>query len=362
VLDPEQNDTFKDHYLELDYDLSDVMFICTANTLNMPRPLKDRMEIIRISGYTEDEKVEIAKQHLIKKQREANGLDQNEFSISDNALRDLIRYYTREAGVRNLEREIASLARKTVRKIVADEDRDSLKITLNNLDNYAGVKKYRHGEIEEEDMVGITTGLAWTEVGGDILQIEAVTMPGEGKVTMTGKLGDVMKESVTAAEMFIKSRSYEFGIDPEAFKKTNVHVHVPEGATPKDGPSAGIAMVTSIVSALTGVPVRKDIAMTGEMTLRGHVYPIGGLKEKLLAALRAGINTVLIPDENAKDLAEIPDNVKNELEIIPVKMIDTVLEKALVEKPEAISPDEAGEIGQIPPKSAEKSGENVIRH
>jgi ATP-dependent Lon protease len=308
VLDPEQNSTFSDHYLEVDYDLSDVLFITTANTLRMPQPLLDRMELIRIPGYTEDEKVEIAKRHLIPKQIKAHGLKKNEWSISDDALRDLIRYYTREAGVRNLEREIANLTRKAIKDILMKKS-DKVVVTRRNVDKYAGVRKFRFGEAESEDMVGVTTGLAWTEVGGELLTIEAVTVPGKGRVTATGKLGDVMKESVQAAESFVKSRSYAYGIKPTIFEKKDIHVHVPEGATPKDGPSAGVGMVTSIVSVLTGVPVRRDLAMTGEITLRGRVLPIGGLKEKLLAALRGGIHTVLIPRENEKDLAELPATV-----------------------------------------------------
>ncbi|HML10515.1 MAG TPA: endopeptidase La [Stellaceae bacterium] len=331
VLDPEQNSTFNDHYLEVDYDLSDVMFVTTANTLRMPQPLMDRMEIIRIPGYTEDEKVEIAKRHLIPKQIEQHGLKKAEWSISDDALRDLIRYYTREAGVRNLEREIANLTRKAIKDILmkkAGKDGKVL-VTRRNLDKYAGVRRFRFGEAESEDLVGVTTGLAWTEVGGELLTIEAVTLPGKGRVTATGKLGDVMKESVQAAESYVKSRSTVFGILPSVFDKKDIHVHVPEGATPKDGPSAGVGMVTSIVSVLTGIPVKRDIAMTGEITLRGRVLPIGGLKEKLLAALRGGLKTVLIPAENEKDLAEIPDNVKRGLKIIPVNTADEVLLHAL---------------------------------
>ncbi len=329
VLDPEQNSTFNDHYLEVDYDLSDVMFVTTANTLRMPQPLMDRMEIIRIPGYTEDEKVEIAKRHLLQKQREENGLTEEEWSISDNALRDLIRYYTREAGVRNLEREIANLARKAIKEIMMGE-RESVAVNTQNLGKYAGVRKYRFGEIEEQDMVGVVTGLAWTEVGGELLSIEGVLVPGKGRVTKTGKLGDVMQESIQAAENLIKSRAVSFGIKPTVFDKNDIHVHVPEGATPKDGPSAGVAMVTSIVSILTGIPVRREVAMTGEITLRGRVLPIGGLKEKLLAALRGGIKTVLIPHDNEKDLADIPENVKKGLEIIPVRTVDEVLGHALV--------------------------------
>lgn len=335
VLDPEQNATFADHYLEVDYDLSDVMFVTTANSLRMPQPLLDRMEIIRIPGYTEDEKVEIAKRHLVAKQGEAHSLKAAEWSITDEALRDLIRYYTREAGVRNLEREIANLARKAVKEIVTTKVK-KLAFTRKNLDKYAGVRKHRYGEAEVEDMVGAVTGLAWTEVGGEILTIESVLLPGKGNIKHTGKLGDVMQESVSAALSYVRSRSISFGIKPTLFEKRDIHVHVPEGATPKDGPSAGVAMATSIVSVLTGIPVRRDIAMTGEITLRGRVLPIGGLKEKLLAALRAGITTVFIPKENEKDLAEIPDNVKKNLKIIPVANADEVINQALVRKPEAI--------------------------
>ncbi|HXC27948.1 MAG TPA: endopeptidase La [Stellaceae bacterium] len=331
VLDPEQNSTFSDHYLEVDYDLSDVMFVTTANTLRMPQPLMDRMEIIRIPGYTEDEKIEIAKRHLIPKQIEQHGLKKTEWAISDDALRDLIRYYTREAGVRNLEREVANLTRKAIKDILmkkAGKDGKVL-VTRRNLDKYAGVRRFRFGEAESEDLVGVTTGLAWTEVGGELLTIESVTLPGKGRVTATGKLGDVMKESVQAAESYVKSRSTVFGILPSIFEKKDIHVHVPEGATPKDGPSAGVGMVTTIVSVLTGIPVKRDIAMTGEITLRGRVLPIGGLKEKLLAALRGGLKTVLIPSENEKDLADIPDNVKRGLKIIPVNTADEVLLHAL---------------------------------
>ncbi len=331
VLDLGQNNTFNDHYLEVDYDLSDVLFVTTANTLRIPAPLLDRMEVIRISGYTEDEKVEIAKQHLISKQIKSHGLKKGEWSISDDALRDLIRYYTREAGVRNLEREIANLTRKAVRHVLTKNTK-GVRVTRRNLEKFAGVQRYRYGMVEEHDLVGVTTGLAWTEVGGELLSIEAVIMPGKGNVAHTGTLGDVMKESVQAARSFIRSRSVEFGISPKAFEKNDIHVHVPEGATPKDGPSAGVAMCTSMVSALTGNEVRKDIAMTGEITLRGRVLPIGGLKEKLLAALRGGIQTVLIPKDNEKDLADIPDNVKRGLEIIPVTTADEVLDHALVRK------------------------------
>ncbi|MEO1240979.1 MAG: endopeptidase La [Pseudomonadota bacterium] len=331
VLDPEQNATFQDHYLEVDYDLSDVMFITTANSLNMPQPLLDRMEIIRIPGYTEDEKVEIARRHLIPKLSENHGIKDGEWSISDEGLLTLIRRYTREAGVRNLERELARLVRKAVRELEADGI-DTVAITEKNLSDYAGVPKFRYGEIDGEDQVGIVTGLAWTSVGGDILTIEAVKMPGKGRMTPTGNLKDVMKESVSAASSYVRSRATEFGIEPPVFEKTDIHIHVPEGATPKDGPSAGVAMATSIVSVLTGVPIHKDIAMTGEISLRGRVLAIGGLKEKLLAALRAGTKTVLIPEENEKDLADIPDNVKDGLKIIPVSTVDEVLGHALTKK------------------------------
>ena len=338
VLDPEQNSTFQDHYIEVDYDLSDVMFITTANTMNMPQPLLDRMEIIRLSGYTEDEKVEIARRHLIKKQVKDHGLKDGEFELTDDALRKTIQNYTREAGVRNIERELARLARKAVTEIVSGKA-ETVKVTVDNLEDYLGVPKFRRSEIEDQDQIGVTTGLAWTEVGGELLNIEAVTVPGKGRVTSTGKLGSVMKESIQAAEYFIKNRARMIGIKSEDLAKNDIHVHVPEGATPKDGPSAGVAMVTSLVSALTGIPVRADVAMTGEVTLRGRVLAIGGLKEKLLAAVRGGIKTALIPLENQKDLAEIPDNIKDALTIIPVSMVDEVLMHALVEKTQALSDD-----------------------
>jgi ATP-dependent Lon protease len=328
VLDPEQNSTFNDHYLEVDYDLSDVLFITTANSLNMPQPLLDRMEIIRIPGYTEDEKLEIAKRHLLPKQYENNGLKKSEFSVSEDALRDLIRRYTREAGVRSLEREIGNLARKAVRQL-EQKQKEKVDITAENLPDYAGVWKYRFGETDLEDQVGIVTGLAWTEVGGDLLTIEAVAMPGKGAMTVTGNLRDVMKESISAASSYVRSRALHFGVKPPVFRTRDIHVHVPEGATPKDGPSAGVAMATAIVSVLTGNPIRKDIAMTGEISLRGRVLPIGGLKEKLLAALRGGVKLVLIPKENEKDLADIPENVKQGLEIVPVSTVDEVLQRAL---------------------------------
>ena len=328
ALDPEQNTTFNDHYLEVDYDLSNVMFVTTANTLNIPGPLLDRMEVIRISGYTEDEKMEIAKKYLLPKQIKENGLKSGEWSVSDEALKGIIRYYTRESGVRSLEREISKLARKGVKDIVT-KTKDIIKIDEKNLNDYLGVKKFKYGEIENKDGTGIVTGLAWTEVGGELLTIESVIMPGKGKMEITGKLGEVMQESVKAAKSFVRSRCLEYGIIPPVFEKKDIHIHVPEGATPKDGPSAGIAMVTSIVSSLTAIPVKRDVAMTGEVTLRGRVLPIGGLKEKLLAALRGGIKTVLIPDENEKDLAEIPKNVIEGLKIIPVKTVDEVLKIAL---------------------------------
>ncbi|AGH98123.1 ATP-dependent protease La Type I [Micavibrio aeruginosavorus EPB] len=363
VLDPEQNSTFNDHYLELDYDLSDVMFICTANSLNMPQPLLDRMEIIRVAGYTEDEKLEIVKRHLLKKQIKAAGLKPSEFKVSDAAIRDLIRYYTREAGVRNLEREIANLCRKAIKEILMRGKDGGVSVTPKNLEKYAGVRKYRFGEIDEQDRVGIVNGLAYTEFGGDLLSIEAVTMPGkDGKVSTTGNLKEVMRESITVAEMLIKSRAAKFGIDYKQLNETSIHVHVPEGATPKDGPSAGAAMTTAIISALTGIEVRKDVAMTGEINLRGYVTGIGGLKEKLLAASRGGIKKVLIPQENEKDLADIPANVKKMLEIIPVNAIEDVLAHALIRLPEPILGKEEGEIDPVTAKTAENKGEGVIRH
>jgi len=336
VLDPEQNSTFNDHYLEVDYDLSNVMFVTTANTLNIPPALMDRMEIIRIAGYTEPEKIEIAKRHLIPGQQQAHGLEAAEFSVDEAALQLLIRRYTREAGVRSLEREIAKLARKAVKEILTSTKK-SVQVTADNIESYLGVPKFRYGEAELEDQVGVVTGLAWTEVGGEILTIEGVMMPGKGKMSVTGNLRDVMKESIQAANAYVRSRSVDFGIPPSLFERKDIHVHVPEGATPKDGPSAGVAMVTAIISVLTGIAVRKDVAMTGEITLRGRVLPIGGLKEKLLAALRAGIKKVLIPEENVKDLAEIPESIKNVLEIIPVARMDDVLKVALLRMPDPIA-------------------------
>ncbi len=355
VLDPEQNATFTDHYLEVEYDLSNVMFITTANSYNMPGPLLDRMEIIPLAGYTEDEKREIAKGHLIAKQIANHGLKKGEFQITDEALTEVIRTYTREAGVRNLEREIAKLARKAVTEIVKSKGKDGgrkVEITADKLEDYLGVKRFRYGLAEAEDQVGVVTGLAWTSVGGELLSIEALRLPGKGRMKTTGKLGDVMKESIEAASSFVRSISPELGVKPPKFETVDIHVHVPEGATPKDGPSAGIAMVTSIVSVLTGIPVRKDVAMTGEVTLRGNVLPIGGLKEKLLAALRGGIKTVLIPQENAKDLTEIPDNVKQGMTIIPVSNVREVLKVALVRVPEAVEWDEAAEEAAAAARSA----------
>jgi ATP-dependent Lon protease len=353
VLDPEQNSSFMDHYLEVEYDLSEIMFVTTANSLRMPEPLLDRMEIIRIPGYTEDEKVEIAKRHLVAKQREAHGLKPEEFTISDASLRHLIRYYTREAGVRSLERELANLARKAVRALVSDNTLKRLEMTEELIEKYAGVRKFRFGEAETADQVGIVTGLAWTEVGGELLTIEAVMLPGKGRMINTGKLGDVMKESIEAAASYVRSKATAFGIKPSIFEKKDIHVHVPEGATPKDGPSAGVAMATSIVSVLTSNPIRRDVAMTGEITLRGRVLPIGGLKEKLLAALRGGIKTVLIPSDNVKDLADIPDNVKKDLEIIPVSTLDEVLKRALINPLTPIEWDEEKELAAA--REAEKA-------
>jgi len=342
VLDPEQNSTFIDHYLEVEYDLSDVMFLTTANSYNMPSPLLDRMEIIPLAGYTEDEKSEIAKQHLIEKQIKNHGLKKDEFKLTDEALLEIIRTYTREAGVRNLEREIAKLARKAVTRIVRKAE-EQVVIVPDNLEEYLGVKRFRYGLAEQDDVVGVVTGLAWTSVGGELLSIEALRLPGKGRMKTTGKLGDVMKESIDAASSFVRSISPQIGLKPPKFETMDIHVHVPEGATPKDGPSAGVGMVTSIVSVLTQIPVRKDIAMTGEVTLRGNVLPIGGLKEKLLAALRGGIKVVLIPAENAKDLVEIPDNVKSGLEIIPVAHVSEVLKHALIRQPEPVEWDEEAE-------------------
>ena len=355
VLDPEQNGKFNDHYLEIDVDLSDVMFVCTANTLNLPQPLLDRMEIIRLEGYTEDEKVEIAERHLVAKQIEAHGLKDGEFTLTQAGLRALIQRYTREAGVRTLEREIAKLCRKALRQILEGKA-ESVTITPDNLSDFAGVQKFRHGLSETEHQIGAVTGLAWTEVGGELLTIESVTVPGKGQVKTTGKLGDVMKESVQAAFSFVQARSPSYGIKPSLFHRKDIHIHLPEGAVPKDGPSAGIGIVTSIVSTLTGVPVRREVAMTGEVTLRGRVLPIGGLKEKLLAAMRGGITTVLIPHENEKDLADIPQNIKDGLTIVPVQHVDEVLRLALTEPLEAIDWTETDDLAALPPAPITPAG------
>jgi len=351
VLDPEQNHTFNDHYLEVDFDLSNVMFITTANTLNIPPPLMDRMEIIRIAGYTEDEKVEIARKHLIPHAITKHGLNSKEWAIDDEALLLLIRRYTREAGVRNLERELSTLIRKAVKELIMSQKK-SVKVEANNLTDYLGVPKYRYGEVEDKDQIGIVTGLAWTDVGGELLTIEAAMMPGKGRMTVTGNLRDVMKESISAAASYVRMRAVAFGIKPPLFDKRDIHVHVPEGATPKDGPSAGVAMATAIVSVMTGIPVRRDLAMTGEITLRGRVWPIAGLKEKLLAALRGGIKTVLIPEDNAKDLVEISESIKSGLEIVPVSRMDEVLARALTRKPEPIEWDETTTTAAAVPEEA----------
>ena len=349
VLDPEQNHTFNDHYLEVDYDLSNVMFVTTANTLNIPPALMDRMEIIRIAGYTEEEKVEIARRHLIPAQIKNHGLETEEFTLDEDALREVIRRYTREAGVRSLEREIAKLSRKSVKELLTTDNK-SVQVTTETVSDYLGVPKFRYGEAELEDQVGVVTGLAWTEVGGEILTVEGVMMPGKGKMTVTGNLRDVMKESIQAANAYVRSRAVDFGIEPPLFEKRDIHVHVPEGATPKDGPSAGVAMVTAIISLMTGIPVKREVAMTGEITLRGRVLPIGGLKEKMLAALRAGIKTVVIPEENVKDLAEIPDTLKNALDILPVSRVEEVLKIAFTRPPQPIVwEEEGGDTTQVVP-------------
>ncbi|MBK7163339.1 MAG: endopeptidase La [Sphingomonadales bacterium] len=361
VLDPEQNNKFNDHYLEIDLDLSDVMFVTTANSMNLPQPLLDRMEIIRLEGYTEDEKLEIAKRHLVEKQVSAHGLKKGEFDVSDDALRDLIRYYTREAGVRTLEREIAKLARKALRRILEGKAK-SVSVTPENLAEFSGVRKYRHGIGEDENQIGAVTGLAWTEVGGELLTIEAVTVGGKGQIKTTGKLGEVMSESIQAALSYVKARAPSYGIKPSIFNRKDVHIHLPEGAVPKDGPSAGIGMVTAIVSTLTGIAVHRDVAMTGEVTLRGRVLPIGGLKEKLLAALRGGIKTVLIPQENEKDLAEIPANIKEGLEIIPVTHVDQVLARALVAPLVPVEWTEADELAALQPPAAAPAAGATVTH
>jgi len=362
VLDPEQNSRFQDHYLELDYDLSDVMFVTTANSLDMPQPLLDRMEIIRLEGYTEDEKVEIAKRHLIPKQMEAHGLKEDELVFTDQALKAIIRHYTREAGVRTLERELAKVARKSLRQILEGKA-ETIELTAENLNEFLGVRKYRYGIGEEEDQIGAVTGLAWTEVGGELLTIEAVTVPGKGQIKTTGKLGEVMQESIQAAMSFVKARAPAYGVKPSIFARKDIHVHLPEGAVPKDGPSAGVGMVTAMISTLTGIPVRRDVAMTGEVTLRGRVLPIGGLKEKLLAALRGGITTVLIPSENEKDVAELPETVKQGIEIVPVSHVDEVLARALAEPVSPIEWSDADEHAVEPViPAAPSDGETAIRH
>lgn len=361
VLDPEQNQHFNDHYLEVDYDLSDVMFVATSNSLNIPAPLLDRMEVIRLSGYTEEEKIEITKRHLIRKQMSGHGLKKGEWSVSDEAIRDLIRYYTREAGVRNLQREIAALTRKAVKKILMDEKTKSVSVTPKNLDKFSGVRRFSFGLSEQEDLTGIVSGLAYTEAGGDLLTIEAVSLPGKGTVKTTGKLGDVMQESAQAAFSYARSRSIRMGITPPQIQSKDIHIHVPEGATPKDGPSAGVTMCTAIVSVLTGIPVKKTVAMTGEITLRGRVLAIGGLKEKLLAALRGGIKTVIIPKENEKDLVDIPKNAKKGLEIIPVATMDEVLAVALTKKPEPVEWTEADEVAAAAAASQKQSGDDTPR-
>lgn len=362
VLDPEQNQHFNDHYMEVDYDLSDVMFVATSNSMNIPAPLLDRMEVIRLSGYTEEEKIEIAKRHLIRKQTSGHGLKKGEWSVEDDAIRDLIRYYTREAGVRNLQREIASLTRKAVKKILMEKDIKSVEVTSKNLNDYAGVRRFSYGLSEEENLTGIVSGLAYTEAGGDLLTIEAVSLPGKGTVKTTGKLGDVMQESAQAAFSYARSRSITMGIIPPKIQSKDIHIHVPEGATPKDGPSAGVTMCTAIVSVLTGIPVKKSVAMTGEITLRGRVLPIGGLKEKLLAALRGGIKTVIIPQENEKDLVEIPENARKGLEIIPVSTMDEVLKVALTRMPEPVEWTEADEIAAATTTKKMSSDDGATLH
>jgi len=360
VLDPEQNHTFTDHYVEVEYDLSEVMFVATANTLNIPPALLDRMEVIRISGYTEDEKVNIAARYLLPKQLKNNGLKKEEVSVSEAALRDIIRYFTREAGVRGLEREISKICRKVVKLLVTKDKQKKILVTPKSLDKFLGVRRFTYGIAEKKNQVGQVTGLAWTEVGGELLTIEAVTMPGKGKTITTGKLGEVMQESIQAALSVVRNRSSRLGVAEDFYQKNDIHVHLPEGATPKDGPSAGIGICTAMVSVLTGIPVRADLAMTGEITLRGEVLVIGGLKEKLLAAHRGGVKTVLIPEENVKDLAEIPDNIKNRLEILPVKWMDQVLELALERQPEPRKP--ASDTPPIPPVGDDKTSSTVLTH
>jgi ATP-dependent Lon protease len=362
VLDPEQNSTFVDHYVEVEYDLSDVMFVATANTLNIPPALLDRLEVIRLSGYTEDEKVNIAQRYLLPKQMKNTGLKATEVSIAESALRDIVRYYTREAGVRSLEREISKICRKVVKMLLLKKQEKKISVTNKNLDKFLGVRRYSFGIAEKENQVGQVTGLAWTEVGGELLTIEAVAIPGKGKTTFTGKLGDVMQESIKAAMTVVRRRARRLGIKDDFYEKSDIHIHVPEGATPKDGPSAGVAMTTALVSVLSGIPVRADVAMTGEITLRGEVLAIGGLKEKLLAAHRGGIRTVLIPEENVKDLAEIPDNVKNKLEIVPVKWIDRVLEIALERQPQPLAEEAPASGGAAVAAAPAGTGADVVTH
>jgi ATP-dependent Lon protease len=361
VLDPEQNHTFGDHYVEVDFDLSDVMFVATANSYNIPAALLDRMEVIRLSGYTEDEKTNIAQRYLLPKQIKNNGLKNSEISVAESAIRDIIRYYTREAGVRSLEREISKVCRKVVKMLLLKKQEQKVAITAKNLGKFLGVRRFDFGMAEKENQVGQVIGLAWTEVGGDLLTIESMTMPGKGNVIRTGTLGDVMKESIEAARTVVRSRAQSLGIKSDVFEKSDIHIHVPEGATPKDGPSAGIGMTTALVSVFTGIPVRADVAMTGEITLRGEVLPIGGLKEKLLAAHRGGIKTVLIPEQNVKDLADIPDNVKNRLEIVPVRWIDKVLEIALERKPVPLSDEEAAPAPAVAVAEGVKDS-SVVKH
>jgi ATP-dependent Lon protease len=360
VLDPEQNHTFADHYVEVDYDLSEVMFVATANTMNIPAPLMDRMEVIRLSGYTEDEKISIAQKYLLPKQIKNNGLKPTEISVAESAIRDIVRYYTREAGVRALEREISKICRKVVKTLLLKKGAEKkIIVTAKNLDKYLGVRRFTFGIAEKENQVGQVTGLAWTEVGGELLTVETVAVPGKGTITRTGTLGDVMKESIEAARSVVRKRARQLGIQPDFHEKVDLHIHLPEGATPKDGPSAGIAITTALVSVLSGIPVRADVAMTGEITLRGEVLAIGGLKEKLLAAHRGGIKTVLIPEDNVKDLPDIPDNIKNRLEIIPVKWIDKVLDLALERKPVPL-PDEP--VVAVAAVAATPAAEPAVKH
>ena len=362
VLDPEQNHTFQDHYIEVEYDLSDVMFVATANSLNLPAPLLDRMEVIRLSGYTEDEKINIAQRYLVEKQLKVNGIKEDELAIAESAIRDIVRYYTREAGVRSLEREISKICRKAVKALLLKKSSRKISVTSRNLEKYLGVQRFSFGIAEKNNQVGQVTGLAWTEVGGELLTIEAVSLPGRGKMTTTGKLGEVMQESIQAALSVVRSRARKLGIQEDFYQKRDIHIHLPEGATPKDGPSAGVAICTSMVSILTNIPVRADVAMTGEITLRGEVLPIGGLKEKLLAAHRGGIKTVLIPQENVKDLTEIPDNIKNKLDIHPVKWIDQVLELALEHAPEPLPDDPETETPAIAVPDEDDTTAAALKH